>query len=72
MLAYNKNDKKPTMKNEHRSAAFGRQHDITWGVGGGGLSLICGRPTLALGSWLVLVFCMRRRFLVHQCIILET
>ena len=46
------------------------------GNGGGGLQLVCGRPTLALSSALVpqtlTCFGLRGRFLAHKCIVSET
>ena len=40
-------------KNQNRIAAFGRPAIKITGGGGGGLQLVCGRPTLALSSALV-------------------
>ena len=42
-------------KNQNRRAALGRSAMklLRVGVGGGGLQLVCGRPTLALSSPLV-------------------
>ena len=72
MLTYHKQiDKRTTMKNQNRSAALGR---LAMKLLGGGLQLVCGRPTLALSSDLVpqTLSCLRGRFLTHKCIILET
>ena len=41
-------DKRPTMKNQNSSATLGRPAIKL--RGGGGLQLLCGRPTLALSS----------------------
>ena len=47
MLADNKQiDKRTTMRNQNRSAALGRPAMKL--LVGGGLQLVCGRPTLAL------------------------
>ena len=46
-------DKRKTMKKQNRSAALGRPAMKLLGGGGGGLQLVCGRPTLALSSALV-------------------
>ena len=52
MLADHKQiEKRTTMKNQNRSAALGRPAINL--LGGGGLQLVCGRPTLALSSALV-------------------
>ena len=54
MLADHKQiDKRTTMNNQNRSAALGRPAMKILGGGGGGLQLVCGRPTLALSSALV-------------------
>ena len=54
MLTYHKQiDKRITIKNQNRSAALGRPAMKLLGEGGGGLQLVCGRPTLALNSALV-------------------
>ena len=50
------NNGKPHLKpskNQHRRAALGRSAIKLLGGGGGALELVCGRPTLALGSALV-------------------
>ena len=53
MLADHKQIYKRTiMKNQNRSAALGRPA-MKLLAGGGGLQLVCGRPTLALSSALV-------------------
>ena len=47
MLAYHKQiDKRTTMKNQSSRVALGRP---AMKLRGGGLQLVCGRPTLALG-----------------------
>ena len=61
MLTFHKQpDKRTTMKNQNRIAALGRpamkllgRGGGGGGVWGGGLQLVCGRPTLALSSALV-------------------
>ena len=47
------NGKKSTKRRQSRSAALGRPAMKLLGGGGGGLQLVCGRPTLALSSALV-------------------
>ena len=52
MLTHHKlTDKRTAMKNQNRSDALGRPAMKL--LGGGGLQLVCGRPTLALSSALV-------------------
>ena len=47
-------DKRTTMKNQNRSATLGRPAmELLREGGGGGLQLVCGRPTLSLRSVLV-------------------
>ena len=54
MLTYHKQiNKRTTTKNQNRSAALGRPAMKLLGGGGGGLQLVCGRPTLTLSSALV-------------------
>ena len=48
----NKTDTRTTMNNQNRSAALERP-SMKLLAGGGGLQLVCGRPTLALSSALV-------------------
>ena len=53
MLSDNKQiDERTNMRNQNRSAALGRPAMKPRG-GGGGVQLVCGRPTLALSSALV-------------------
>ena len=54
MLTDNKHiDKRTTMRNQNRTAALGRPAIKFRGGGGGGLQLVCVRPTFALSSALV-------------------
>ena len=52
MLADHKQiDKRTAMKNQNRDAAVDGQQ-LNYSGGGGGLQLVCGRPTFALSSTL--------------------
>ena len=58
-----KKEKNATKRRQSRSAALGRPAMKLLGGGGGGLQLVCGRPTLALSKSELVVSHIRRNLL---------